>query len=284
MELCDGIVRARVRRRHFSNAVYDSCLRAKSLAFAMVCLALFGCEKTVTNPGWPEYKERLVCSANIYIDSTNTIIECNLGRTVPLNETLDFNTSRVNDAEIILTRNSESDTITNVPLSQGRYGYQNYFSVIRTNDATEYSLTCRSGLMTLVGSVTMPSELRTKLDTILTTPDTLWPNIRRTTFRLHVIPDFDYWFVFSNGQPSYPFDTHDSQPEGRSVDLVIYMPKGTYTYSITAKNKNFRDNFSSSSGNVFDPSGGNPLHNMTGDGMGFLTLDVTGPTYSFEVK
>jgi hypothetical protein len=252
------------------------------LSSILVCLAIASCERVVENPEWPEYKERLVCSANISIDSSDsyhTLVLCNLGKTVPLTEGFDFEATRVNDAQITLTRNSEPSIVPHVAFSR----QYNYAMGLPLNSAKDYSLQCHWGSITLIGSVTIPSDVCTKLDTIITTPDPLRPNNLNTLFRMHVMPDYDYVLQLP-GWLGLQFDAHDIPHEGRSVDLILSLKKGSWKYAITVANKNFRDHSSNNGVDVFGPSGGNPRHNMTGDGIGFLTYDVTGPWYPFELK
>jgi hypothetical protein len=261
----------------------------KTTILILVCFTLAGCEQVVDNPDWPEYKERMVCSANISIHPDSTRITCNLGKTAPLNQNVDFNATRVNDAQITLTRSADSFTLPYAPTPSFMFwDYFNYALSIPTKSANEFTLQCRWQSLQLQGSLTVPADVRTTLDTLFIMQDPRYPDMYIGTFRIHAMPDFEYDLTLTSPTISGPtinsFNAHDLPPGGKSVDLIIYLKQGLWTYSITAKSNNYRDHYSNNGGDVFGPSGGNPRHNMTGDGFGFLTYDITGPEVAFTVK
>ncbi len=261
----------------------------KTIAISLVCLFLISCEQKVTNPSWPEYKERIVCSANVSIYPDSTSVTCNLGRTVPLNQKFDFVATRINDAQVMLTRSTDTARLmpAQMPWWWG-FEYFNYARMLPSNGDKTYALECQWGSLALHGVVMITTDLRLQLDTIMFVPDPWYPDGISGRFFLRVMPDFDYEVTLYSPtilDPStFSFYPEDVPPEGKLMVTSYPLKKGQWTYTIMARNRNYRDHYANSGGDVFDPSGGNPRHNMTGDGIGFLTYDITGPRIPFDVK
>jgi hypothetical protein len=260
------------------------------LSAILICLAIAGCERVVENPEWPEYKERLVCDANISIRQDSTYVTCNLGKTIPLNQTVDFETTRVNDAQVTVTRNSETFTLSPVQMQWKRFSaYFNYADRIPTNGFSDATITCRWNGLKLSGAISIPDNLSLIADSLQIQHPQGFPGYWGV-FWLHVLPNYDYTIKFSfvNGAPnSFSFYWKDEIPLGGKIvsqAFPMYGGEGNWTYSITARCTAYTDHYANGGGDVFGPSGGNPRHNMTGDGFGFLTYDITGPEVAFTVK
>jgi hypothetical protein len=259
----------------------------KALSILFMGLIVAGCEQVVENPDWPEYVEKGILQAEIVVRDDSTFVYCNFGRTAPLNEPFDFLATRINDARIEFRRGSEAFL---VPAIAGNWDpmqgeFHNYALVLETNDTRDFFVRVDWSGKQLEGSVTLQS-VKTEADTIIIKPAPAQPNLFVVTFRMHVLPDIDYnMYLFGpNSWTSTSFWVRDIPPEGKIIDEIQYLRKGSWLYTIQAEDRKYRNWYSSNSGDPFEPTGSNPKHNVTGDGIGFLTYRVLGTSHPFEVK
>jgi hypothetical protein len=256
-----------------------------SLRIILLCLLLAGCEKTVDNPEWPDYVEKGVLQAELTMRDDSTFIYANLGRTTPLNQPFDFLSSRINDARVSVRRGAETYTLPSVSWSPQNSEFYNYGIALPTTDAREYSISADWNGKHLEGSLTV-QKVTTRFDSIVCQTSPTNPKHAFVAFYLRVMPDFRYDVsVFGPHMwTTIYFNTSELPPEGRIAVEYNYLEKGSWSYYIRAENRLFRDWWSNSSGDPFDPAGANPKHNITGDGIGFFTYTIQGNVTQFEVK
>jgi hypothetical protein len=255
-----------------------------SATIVLFVFAFVACEQTVTNPKLPEYQERMVMKAQLSITPDSTVVTCDLGRTMPLNQSIDYETTRLNGACITVERGS--DTLRLLP---ARPCYvppdYNYRAAAATKQAGTFSIHVQYGKMHLQGSVSIVQNISTVLDTIYVPVYSPPPDMPHCVFRLRVVPGMDYQVRFLDGWEEN-FYGSDTPVQGAVIERTSYFgfPKGIHFYTVTAMSMNFYDLRPNGSHDIFSSAGENPPHNLTGDGMGFFSYQITGPVYSFEVK
>lgn len=267
-----------------------------TIASLFLCLFISGCEKVVSNPDWPEYKESLILNAHISITPDSTVVVCDLGRTVPLTQHYNWDATRVNDASIIVLRGA--DTIRLLPatgIEESIYIthkiYYNYRAVVPTVQSQSYTIQAHHGSLQVSGTILPARDLITEFDTLYVVRDSLYGEYSFLQFWFHAMYGFDYQVKFMiaadprDGQfPWYSWNHHI--PPGGTIlkGGSGSLKKGLWITSITAASPEYYPpEASSTESGPFETNGKNPPHNVFGNGIGFFSYEITGPTHQFEV-
>ncbi len=262
----------------------------KAFALTFTFLVFAACEQAVQTPAWPEYKEEMVICVLASIHMDRTYVYCELGKTVPLNQTADYKTTRINDAKITLMRDTEAMQFPQVqwpsPWSHDRIA--NYRLDIPTTAARQYSVQVLWGSKNLHGAISVESDVSARLDTIFVVRDSLYSDVFHATYSIHVRPDYDYFVCFENSAGSSSFNDYVRQESvpasGKTVRQSVSIIKGSWNYYVLAMNRKFRIQSTNPGDGIFDPAGNNPPCNMFGDGLGFFAYQFAGDTHTLKVK
>jgi hypothetical protein len=268
----------------------------------LLLLTLFGCEHTVENPEWPEYKEKLVIVAKCEGRSEDSItVSCRILRTLPLTTPWTDSAAIVNDADAKITCYGREYAIPfdrNANRLQGSVSQANYRVVLPRNGAHDLTLTVRHGGKTAFS--TLHLEDLPVFDSIGVVQVGQGDSIllarinpgAMARFRLQLWVSYyrsDWSGINLVGGSSnfYPKGAALSRAFWASVPLTHSL-NGTAQCRLIVESSEqayYTDAVLGSTGNgdIFgDSNGKNPPFNVTGDGIGFFWYELLGP--EVEVK
>ena len=273
--------------------------RSRTFLGVLLLLTLFGCEHTVEDPEWPEYKEKLVIVAKCIVHAADSLsVFCRISRTLPLTTTWTDSAAFVNDADARITCDGREYLVPFDRYSSNYRGsfYQAYYHLtIPRNGVRDLMLTVRHGGKTAYS--TLHLEDAPVFDSIDVLPGIQGDSIllariipgAMARFRIQLLVRYYRWGWGLVGHYG------DFVPEGTNSNAVFLAwvsvgnsLNGTAKCMIEAESPEYSDymdalNHSTDNGDLFGNDGGkNPPFNVKGDGIGFFWYEVWGP--EVEVK
>ena len=267
----------------------------KQLSSIVILLLLCGCEQTMEDTVFPSFQEKLIVAADITVSSDSTIIGCNVSKTLPLNEPLDYQRSRVHDAEVRVVAGG-----THYQMKQGSRTLMNieanYSGTIPTPEDHVFSLEVRWHDKVMRGKINIPG-LELKFDTLATAINPFDSSVTDIFFRIKndcassvyvLFQQFDSSRTVWEDADDWFFEPTRFTPCSPMLNGFIrhhpYQSK-QLRYRITLVNMEYREYASKyRSSELFGTEGKNPKTNMTGDGLGFISYTIEGKPVTFFLK
>ncbi len=279
-------------------------MKTTYILLPLVVLAFAGCENTVDNPEWPEYKEQLVVTAFVRHNTDDSVfVHTNVRKTLPVWEKYEVTKCLVPDAQVVLTGGNGSHTIALTSQQSSSYDK----TVILSPDNNKYTLRTDWHGLSAYSTVELPVEKTAALEAAFITQqysDYPYIGIRfpRATdpglsYRIEVEykNDAAQEWTFYRSQRYVPDDYNwgfENNADG-TIMFRFAVGIGTVKFHIRVRinviSKQYKEYVNSvwsyySGDDFFDAPNKNPDFNVHGDGIGFFYAEVEGEWKEFTVS